>query len=350
MKCQAITSALRRFLAIAKNRRKAQPLSTIKYKQNMNNMELNNVRAIMKPKGYKADRELGLKEKLFGYDQSPMVAYGTDKGSHIEYEEAIDASDLELKLKEIKKIALLNNSKIIVSHSVQDIDGEKLFIVNPHEYAAEKILDKEFLKTVSKELNSESFLVGIPHQGIFAAVSSLSTIKGKFLGFIKQKFENPEAYPITPHVFEIFQGEIIAVAGEDAGGTMNTIEQKSNGDLIVELDSNNFDEFTKQVSQGYSQAMLLAMKNKDFSGNIIFNENNKSFEFDNTVLAKCKSFIEQINGNEMAQTVSKAISGNGIHPAFTHRGLRIDLEPSKEQSNDMIKEKAKNKKWWQFGK
>ena len=51
-------------------------------------MENNNVRAILKPQGYKAQRELGMKEKLFEYDLSPMIAYGTDKKSHIEYEEA----------------------------------------------------------------------------------------------------------------------------------------------------------------------------------------------------------------------------------------------------------------------
>lgn len=313
-------------------------------------MESNSVRAIIKPTGYKIDRELGLKEKLFGYDQSPMVAYGTDKGSHIEYEEAIDTIELESKLKEIKEIALINNSKIIVSYSIQDIDGEKLFIANPHEYASEKILDKAFLNTVSKELNTESFLVGIPHQGVFAAVSSLSSFRGKFLGFIKQKFENPEANPISPHVFEIYQGEIIAVAGEDAGGTMNTIVQSSNGDLIVELESNNFDEFTHQVSKGYTQAMMLAMKNKNFSGKMIFNENNKSFEFNDTVLAKCKSFVEQINGNDMAQTLIKTISGNVIHPSFTHQGMKIDLELNHTHSNHISPEMPKKKKWWPFGK
>ena len=313
-------------------------------------MENNNVRAILKPNGYKANRELGLKEKLFEYESSPMVAYGTDKGSHIEYVEAKDANELEQRIAEIKKVALNNISKIEVKHSIQIIDGEKLFIVEPHEYAAEKLLDKEFLNVVAKELGNESFLVGIPHQGVFSAVSSMSSFKGKFLGFIKHKFENPEANAITPHVFEIFKGDIIAVAGEDAGGTKNTIAQKSNGDLIIELDSQNFEEFTNQVSQGYSQAMLLAMKSKEFSGNIIFNENNQSFDFNETVLNKCKSYIEQISSNEMAQTVSKAMSGNGITPSFTHCGRPLELNTGQNLMSEIEKEKPKKKKWWQFGK
>ena len=313
-------------------------------------MENKNVRAILKPNGYKAQRVLGLKEKLFGYDYSPMIAYGTDKGSHIEYEEAQNSSELENKIADIRKIALSNIAKIEVNHTVQDIEGEKLFIVDPHEYASEKILDKDFLITVSRELGNESFLVGIPHQGVFAAVSSMSNFKGKFLGFIKQKYENPEANPITPHVFEIFKGEIVAVAGEDTGGNKNTIAQKSNGDLIVEMESTNFQEFKDQVSNGYSQAMLLAMKSKGFSGNIIFNENNKEFEFDKLVLDKCKSFSDQILNNEMAQTVSKAMSGNGIIPSFTKVGNPIDLK-SNNDSNEMKRDvKPKKKKWWQFGK
>lgn len=313
-------------------------------------MEIKNVRAILKPNGYKAQREFGLKEKLFGYDYSPLIAYGTDKGSHIEYEEATDSVDLENKLSEIKKIALENNSKIQVTYSVQDIEGDKLFIADPHEYASEKILDKEFLKVVSKELNSGSFLVGIPHQGVFAAVSSMSNFKRKFLGFIKQKFENPEANQITPHVFEIFEGEIIAVAGEDTGGNKNTITQKSNGDLIVELESGSFDDFKNQVSQGYSQALLLAMKSKGFSGNITFNENNSEFKFDKKVIEKCQSFIDQISGNEMTQTVSKAMSGNGVIPSFTHEGKNINLDGKNVSTTKNLDEPTKKKKWWHFGK
>lgn len=313
-------------------------------------MENEKVRAILKPNGYKAQRELGLKEKLFNYDFSPMVAYGTDKGSHIEYEEATDSENLKQRLTDIKSIALENISKIQVKHSVQNIEGDKLFIVDPHEYAAEKILDKDFLNTVSKELDSESFLVGIPHQGVFAAVSSMSDFKGKFLGFIKQKFENPEANPITPHVFEIFKGDIVAVAGEETGGNKNTIAQKANGDLIVELESTNLEEFRNQVSNGYSQAMLLAMKNKGFSGNIIFNENNNSFKFDAAVMEKCKSFCDQILGNEMAQTVSKAMSGNGIIPSFTHNGKTIGVKVNDGPITKKEETAPKKKKWWQFGK
>ena len=313
-------------------------------------MENNNVRAILKPNGYRAQRELSLKEKLMEYEYSPMIAYGVDKGSHIEYEEAKDEDDLIQRIEEIKKVALLNISKIEVKHSVQNIEGDKLFIVEPHEYAAEKILDKEFLSIVSKELGSESFLVGIPHQGVFAAVSSMSNFKGKFLGFIKQKFENPEANPITPHVFEIFNGEIVSVGGEDTGGNKNTISQKANGDLIVQLDSTNFQEFKDQVSNGYSQAMLLAVKSKEFSGNIIFNENNEKFEFDTLVLDKCKSISDQILNNEMAQTVVKAMSGNGIVPSFTKAGNPIDLKTNTDSSEMKNDVKNRKKKWWQFGK
>lgn len=322
-------------------------------------MDNENIRAILKPTGYKTHRTLGLKEKLFEYEFSPMVAYGTDKGSHIEYREATDEDELAGKIAEIKKVALDNISKIQVNHSVQEIEGNKLFLVDPHEYASEKILDKEFLSIVARELGTESFLVGIPHQGVFAAMSSMSNFSGKFMGFIKQKFENPEANPITPHVFEILKGEIIAVAGEDTGGNKNVIAQKGNGDLIVEIESTNFEEFKTQVSNGYSQAMLLAMKNKDFSGNIIFNENNKDFTFDSQVMEKCKSFTDQILENEMAQTLIKAMSGNGIVPSFTQNGQRVIFDktskpPSTEKTQESTEKSEeppkKKKKWWQFGK
>ena len=69
-------------------------------------MERNKVRAILKPNAYKAQRQFGLTEKLFGYDYSPMIAYGVDKGSHIAYTEATGPYDLENKITEIKKIVI----------------------------------------------------------------------------------------------------------------------------------------------------------------------------------------------------------------------------------------------------
>ena len=52
------------------------------------------VRAVLKPNAYKDQRELMLKEPLFDYELSPMISYGKDKGSHIQYEHAIDKNDL----------------------------------------------------------------------------------------------------------------------------------------------------------------------------------------------------------------------------------------------------------------
>ena len=305
-------------------------------------METENIKAVLKPNGYKIDYPLSLKEELFNYPLSPVIAYGIDKGAHIEYQHATNEKDLEEKLLEIKKIALENNAKIKVDYSIQDIDGEKLFITSPHEYAAEKILDKEFLALVSRELGSESFLVGIPHQGVFAAISSMSPLQSKFSGFIKQKFENPEANIISPHTFEINNGEIVMVGGEELGSTQNTILQKSNGDIILELNSHDLEEFKTQFTQGYPQAMQIALKSKTFSGNLIFNENNNQFKFDEIVLEKCRSYEAQILENEMAQTICKVISGNGIIPAFTQMGVKVDISKCAPDTS--------KKKWWQFGK
>ncbi|MFK8056307.1 MAG: DUF1444 family protein [Saprospiraceae bacterium] len=293
-----------------------------------------------------------MKDNLFSYEHSPVIAYGVDKGSHIEYSESTEQTDFDGKLSKIRELALANNAKIQVSHSVQDIEGDKLFIVEPHEYAAEKILDKAFLSVVAQELGTTSFLVGIPHQGVFAAMSSTSGFKLKFAGFIKQKFENPEANTITPHIFEIFEGEIISVGGEAIGSVTNTIGENANGDLTVEIKSDSLEEFREQVSAGYQQAMLLAMKNKQFSGNIIFNENNPNFKFDTAVLAKCKSFKDQIVDNEMAQTISIAMSGNGITPSFTHEGKMIALPATQQAEAQPTQptQPTQNKKWWQFWK
>lgn len=329
----------------------------------------NELRAILKPFGYKENSPLLIKEALFNYEKSPIVAFGVDKGSHIEYSSALDDNDLLIKLEESKKQAFENNSQIEVEYSVEVIDGEKLFVVTPHEYASEKILDQSFLKTVGQELGSESLLIAIPHQGVFMAIDSSSDFRGKLAGFAKDKYENPEANPITPHIFEIQNQVVVGVGGEDLGEDKNdSIIQKSNGDYIVQLNSSSFDEFKNEVSTGYSLALLMAMKNKDFSGKIIFNQTNLYFIFSEEVLEKCRSFTSQIENNEMAQLISKTMSGNGISPSFTLLGDPIDyrmientpdkptIQPSTEstkQSNTHSANKTNTpkptkKKWWKF--
>jgi len=52
----------------------------------------------------------------------------------------------------------------------------------------------------------------------------------------------------------------------------------------------------------------------------------------------------------MAQTVSKAMSGNGIIPSFTHCGQKIELNNSQTQSLMVKQEKTQKRRWWQFGK
>lgn len=303
-------------------------------------MEIKEQRIILKPNRYREDRPFSIKEKLYNYELSPVVAYGVDKGTHIEYVEAQNESDLKDKLEKIKKVAYVNNSQIKVEFSIEDIKGESILSIVPHEYACEKILDKEFLKKISSKLDTQTILVGIPHQGAFIAIKYGSSFEGKFIGFIKQKFENPEADPLTPHVFQIQNGEIVGVAGENLGTCQKGIEQKSNGDYIVELNSDSLESFKDEVSTGYSQAMMLAMKNPNFSGNIIFNQNNNEFKFDKKVKEKCISFVKQIEENEMAQTLCKAISGNNISPSFA-----INLKPIQLSEKDDQK-----KKWWKFGK
>ena len=299
--------------------------------------------AILKPFDYRKENNQFLKEKLYDYEFSPVVAYGIDMGEGIAYEQCQNMDEYQNKLAASRETSLKTIKAIKVEHSIQIIEGEKFFALTPNEYASEKILDKEYLAFVENELGVDSIAVGIPHQGVFYAVSSKGKLKFKLAGLAKQNFENPQANPITPHIFEILNQQIIGVGGENIGEFKKTNVSKSGkGDYFVEVSALNFDVFSEEVSQGYTQAMLLAMTDKDFSGSIIFEQSNESFIFTSEVIQHCNSYVNHVNNNELIQTVNKTLTGNSIEIIFQQNGKKINLGTL---GNKTSKE---TKPWWKI--
>ena len=125
-----------------------------------------------------------------------------------------------------KNQASSNLMKLDVNLNFENIQGMKVAFAQ-HEYAAEKILDIEFLKFISNKLNSKEIVIGIPVKGFFAAVSKDSNLL-KFGAVIKKQFHNPQqTYGISEFLFVAEDG-ILTNAAQGIESTNSFIGCLSN--------------------------------------------------------------------------------------------------------------------------
>jgi hypothetical protein len=276
-------------------------------------MNTEKILPILKPSIYKKDNELFIKEPLFTYEDSPVVAYGEDQGGSIRYEYSKNIEEFESRLNSLREIALKNIESIKVQYSIQMVDNEKFLVVHPHEYACEKILDKKFISEISNAIGSKSLLIAIPHQGIFYAVDFNGTLKYKLAGLSKQKFENPQAPAITPYLFQILNGEIISIFGEGIKNYSSILITKDlTGNYLIKMNNSSLEDFQSSLNNGYTTTMLKAMIDKEFSGKILFIQENLEFRFTDEAISICNGFVERVEQNELAQAMLNAFNGKKL--------------------------------------
>lgn len=304
----------------------------------------NKILPILKPANYKQDKTTFLKERLIDNNESPIIAYGKDVGSAIQYNYSVDETDFNKKLDEIRKEALSNLKKIEIPYSIEGTGKDKFFSLQPHEYSSEKILDKDFLKKVHQELGSNNILVVISHKGIFNAIRMDSSFKMKLPGFAIQLFENPQADIITPMVFNIIDGEINSMIGADNKNSENNepeFTENQDGSFIISYKSSNENHFIENLKNSYQLGLLQGMQNPSFNGYIKFEEKNKSMKFNKSLISKCHNFTQSINENEMAQTLVKAINKNELVVEIFHNSKLIASSKDKNMNNE-------SKPWWKI--
>ncbi len=96
--------------------------------------------------------------------------------------------------------------------SVEPLEGGGVYVVHGDFYAAEKILDRKFMRMLHAELGEELLAVAIPIRGrmfVTAGVQEPNAL-GRFCGLARAVHDN-EPVPITPHVFGVVDGEVTAV-------------------------------------------------------------------------------------------------------------------------------------------
>ena len=130
-------------------------------------------------------------DELFRNEHSPILMYGEDQGDSMMYKQSND----DIENNRLKELAIKNLENLNVPVQVQEMHGFKI-AMSQHEYAAEKILDKAFMKNLAAQLGSDLIVVGIPMKGFMAAVA-----KGKgevnLLSAVVNHYKNAQTDPIS---------------------------------------------------------------------------------------------------------------------------------------------------------
>lgn len=304
---------------------------------------------VLKPIGYRKDVPFFYKKALFNSSSSPVIALGTDEGHRIDYETAANQQEYDAKLPELYKKALENLKQVEPNLDIQDAGGAKVAFITGHEYASEKILDSSYMKMLSQKLGAPSLMVGIPFKGHLIAVDVNSDIRMKFAAIIKKYYDNPQQDPISEYVFLVNDGEVTGMGGNNIPEEPYVIsENATTNNYTVKVSVKTIDELTETVNGSFQQIMAMVLTRKVFGGQINYYLTN-SMPINNQLIDKCNSYVAQIQQNEMAQTISKTLTGAGINLSFYYEGKLI---PSKADANtaDSQAGTGTKKSWWQFWK
>ena len=297
---------------------------------------------ILKTSDYRKDEKLQFKEFLFNDAIAPVVAYGKDSGNAMVYEGAANESDLYARFPAIKKEALANLKAIDVPYQITEAEGTNVLFAEGHEYASEKILDKAYMIKIAADLKCDTLMVGIPFKGVLMAIDSNSEMRLKLPVIVKQYFDNPQQDPISDKVFLVQNGEVVAMGGEKLPENESednfVISENKTQNYGIELKSKNIEELVTDINTSFKQVMLMILQRKSFGGEITF-KLSSAIPLNDTLTDKCNSIIEQIEKNEMLQTISQALASSKVQFKFLHDGNLIapTTAPKTVQSDSIQK-------------
>jgi hypothetical protein len=292
---------------------------------------------ILKPSDFGKKEKFLFKEKLVEHDKSPVVVYAKDEGRMIAYDVASDEKDFNLKFPRIKKEALSNLKKFKVSYDIQKVQGTNVLFAGGHEYTSEKILDKDFMKEIAKKLNATHLMVGIPFKGALMAIDYNSDLRMKFPLVIKQYYDNPQQDVISDKAFLVQEGMVSAIFTKDSSedksdSTAFSFSEDKDQNYTIEVNSKNIKELTDDVNLSLQEVMLIVMDRGSFGGEITYKLND-NIKLDDKLIDKCHSYIDQLENNEMLQSLSQALAKSKVKFKFYHNDKLIAPDPGYAQSS-----------------
>lgn len=310
-------------------------------------------------------------DELFGSPASPILMYGNDNGNFMMYE----ASKGESEDKIIKEEAIKNLEKLDIPFHVQEIQDFKI-VMAQHEYAAEKILDQNYMKKIAAALDTNAIVVGIPMKGFISAVAK-GKGEGNLFGGIVRQYENAQTYPISKSLFYVLDGKIEMMGTDDDSPSndatnelpkiagINDAQGKIGFNVIVGHTSE--DELVNQIQTAYQNIILHGMKDsKNFNGKIDFHIDQNINRLSTNVEEIIKKIAKNISERGAVQILG-ALSGQEFKVRFFYGDEKliaetIETDPVQLTSNinnqtpstapkvndTPTPTKTQNKPWWKF--
>ena len=321
---------------------------------------------------FEVQKERGMfVDELFGNEHSPILMYGVDKGAYMEYSQ----SKSEDEDKQIKEQAIKNLENLEVPFQVEEMQEFKIAMAQ-HEYAAEKILDKNYMKKIASALGSNSIVVGIPMKGFLVAVA-----KGKgeanLYGAIVQQYQNAQTYPISNSIYYVVGGEIEMMGGNNQSGAVKDenglLEVLGKNDdrgkigFIVKVGNKSEDELANQIQTAFHNIILHGMKDsKNFNGKIDFHISPKFNQLTPSLEGRIKKMAKNISERGAVQIMG-GLSGEEFKLRFFYGENKLIAEtietepiqlknkpnnpkpnPTKQKSTPNTPTKSEKKPWWKF--
>ncbi len=141
-------------------------------------------------------------------DEMPVIAYGRD--GEITFSLLLRAHEAA-RADEIHGEALANIAGQTVELDDQDFEGQRVIVVCNSWFAAEKLLDVEFMRALHLELDANALVVGVPRRGLMAvaAESGLAALRT----LVDREFEAGGGRRISAALLLVRDGRVVGLAG-----------------------------------------------------------------------------------------------------------------------------------------
>ena len=227
----------------------------------------------------------------------PWVAVGHDHPASFEFITTQSFATIQTTEAALEARALANLRKRAATWEKVEIDSKHgspftILVCGDDFFAAERILDPDFLKEAQRKLRARGLFVGIPRRGRLYCVNG-ELPQDAVTGFgisIAQEFMSGESAPISPMLFAVKDGAIVDILESIADGIMPELERERDeeqGDenapymsvMVLGNDQGTEDvqlviggedaaRIANGVQQGVHQILQKHLTRKEFSGNI----------------------------------------------------------------------------------
>jgi hypothetical protein len=227
----------------------------------------------------------------------PWAAVGYDRPSSFQFITTKDCAEMRTTEAALEARALANLRQRPAKWERVDIDskhGSRFTILRCGEdfFAAERILDPDFLKEAQRTLRARGLLVGIPRRGRLYCVNG-ELPQDALQGFgtaIAQEFVSGESAPISPMLFAVKDGAIVEIVESIADAILPQLESERDEeqgdanapymsvvtlrndqgteDVQLMIGGDEAAQIANGVQRGVHHILQQHLTRKEFSGNI----------------------------------------------------------------------------------